>query len=43
MTPEYYTDLLKVYARYARNYNRNRRCAASPSARIPQTRDTPKR
>ncbi len=33
MTPEYYTDLLKVYARYSRNYNpdvKMRRIAVGP-------------
>ena len=38
MTPEYYTDLLKVYARYARNYNpdqRMRRIAVGPDTADP--------
>ena len=38
MTPEYYTDLLKVYSRYARNYNPNqkmRRIAVGPDSADP--------
>ena len=38
MTPEYYTDLLKVYARYARNYHpdqKMRRIAVGPDTADP--------
>jgi alpha-N-arabinofuranosidase len=47
MRPEHYTDLLKRYARFTRNYNAasraTRRCSGSPSDLLTTTRATPKR